>query len=1420
MQSKEEKLLETIIDDYKFHTPELQDFDGCVYEFENEILETQPTLRGFEFIKNLVDNVDAFYEENSDNLCSDLSKIFESEDLPKKIQKMQYNGTEKADASVINNRKYYPSYILYKECIERVEKLICKKTVKQTTNNVNIYYGNLLSKEKDFKLQENNEVFLENSIENKETEDKKTDNHFILTKLENKEVFLENSIENKETEDKKTNNHFILTKLENKEELRKSENNFFHTKLENKEEEVRKEDNYVILKKLENLLENNGEISLDLKNFYLNEIESNPNDLNISKSLIAILFFRISDSLIKPEIIYKVLENLEKNIKSISLNSNDNKFLEKILKNLEFLYSKKKDDKIFIEKTWNFLVSIISIACNTNQCIKILSLNFIIELCKSSFELTKTILDVIVMEYSSINNFTICKLPFKDFLILKIIETRFFKNNKIMENELNYIMNVLFNRITFKEKFIDKNNLIENEKLFISDNFDIYEFLKNIICVFDTNCFSRIIIFYFLNIFLSNFMYFIENRNYQSKIFDIFDIYFEKSFLMIKNEKKNLINNFTVEEEIFYCYILKTEGICETIQYFSTRLVLLLTSFIKKRICLIKSFRSLSKGCQIRFLTFTDRIYIIGVLIKFINKSENNKFKENINQEENVLKNSISSENSKKNNSYNILLEYTFDILESLNYKKLFEFIMNIRNSNIGTNLLKKIFKKLLIYLMERKNCSLIFEWYFDCLSDTKKRKTVLKSSKLKKILKDFTTLKIFTAVYISHDFKNIVKYFELPIYEIILFLKTHTFNLSYLVKRYSKYHSNEFSIYLPEIINIFETRIKVIEKKHIGYYNNIIGILINIFSQNNINFCFKAKLKIYLEEMIFIEPFTKKCGILLNILGFHKEFYNFHFKKYNISPNRRDFLVLCSIGDKRFKDKIQNSMFGLVLYLNLYPNEIIIYEKCIRLFLDKMEKSIKIEDEIYFIYLLKILKRELKKSLNHQINEKKIKNISKSNKTLKTKRNIILNQQKDFKNIFLSSNTEEPPSSNEIYFCIISSKMHIFKNLLIKSTPLSHICFQLLYIGLISGAILPQMIISEFLFYCCIFFKKNTIKDITVRYGKIIITNFKIFISYLNSYFEKRMNFSQNNIFIPTIFQHIKTKKHKILFIDNIFEIIESTDLFTFYFILNNLSNTQFSKKEIYYIIKHCENILETQILCLKKERNYEQLKLLLKFKYLFLFKETLKIKDKRIFDRNLFQIDLNDIFCKETFIKKEYFLRPRDGWTELNGYYNEKFGCTETLEVLKKLAQSEMGKEVKSEENGERRRIANFLADTCILTDTTEYIYLRDKFLSTIKQISKKIEHYLPVSIMEATYIMQAAQVYYNEATRKEKPRFARKKNIERKISKLVLSKDLLEKARKQEKLFTSETKILKKIMREFNLNLSSVTDLSEALVKKNKS
>ncbi|TBT98688.1 hypothetical protein CWI36_2276p0010 [Hamiltosporidium magnivora] len=188
---------------------------------------------------------------------------------------------------------------------------------------------------------------------------------------------------------------------------------------------------------------------------------------------------------------------------------------------------------------------------------------------------------------------------------------------------------------------------------------------------------------------------------------------------------------------------------------------------------------------------------------------------------------------------------------------------------------------------------------------------------------------------------------------------------------------------------------------------------------------------------------------------------------------------------------------------------------------------------------------------------------------------------------------------------------------------------------------------------------------------------------------------------------------------------------------------------------------------------------------------------------------------------VQKRFDRMSRNGWLATLRYYNEKFGCTLDIDAFKKLAQSEMGMEVISDKNGERRRIATCLTEPCILTDTTEYINLRDKFLSKIKEISMKEigkvvvrtrKH--PNELVDSKVLDLINRVVGEYAG----PRSAWKESIESKISKLVLSKDLLEKARKQEKLSTSETKRLKKIMREFNLNLSSVTDLSEALVKKN--
>ncbi|TBT99321.1 hypothetical protein CWI36_2019p0010, partial [Hamiltosporidium magnivora] len=89
---------------------------------------------------------------------------------------------------------------------------------------------------------------------------------------------------------------------------------------------------------------------------------------------------------------------------------------------------------------------------------------------------------------------------------------------------------------------------------------------------------------------------------------------------------------------------------------------------------------------------------------------------------------------------------------------------------------------------------------------------------------------------------------------------------------------------------------------------------------------------------------------------------------------------------------------------------------------------------------------------------------------------------------------------------------------------------------------------------------------------------------------------------------------------------------------------------------------------------------------------------------------------------VQKRLERMPRNGWPATLRYYNEKFGCTLDIDAFKKLAQNEAEREIRQEENRERRRIATCLTEPCTLTDTTEYINLGDKFLSKIKEISEK--------------------------------------------------------------------------------------------------
>ncbi|TBU20344.1 hypothetical protein CWI38_0086p0010, partial [Hamiltosporidium tvaerminnensis] len=138
--------------------------------------------------------------------------------------------------------------------------------------------------------------------------------------------------------------------------------------------------------------------------------------------------------------------------------------------------------------------------------------------------------------------------------------------------------------------------------------------------------------------------------------------------------------------------------------------------------------------------------------------------------------------------------------------------------------------------------------------------------------------------------------------------------------------------------------------------------------------------------------------------------------------------------------------------------------------------------------------------------------------------------------------------------------------------------------------------------------------------------------------------------------------------------------------------------------------------------------------------------------------------IRCVLFAVQTRFDRMPRNGWKEIQSYYNEKFSCTETFD----------------EENGERRRIATCLAEPLVVRTRKLPNELVD---STVLDLINRIvgeyaDSHVPMTITDI------AQVCYDDETQ----------------------------------LSSSQTKSLKKIMREFNLDLNKTNDLSEALVKKN--
>ncbi|TBT98456.1 hypothetical protein CWI36_2382p0010, partial [Hamiltosporidium magnivora] len=123
-----------------------------------------------------------------------------------------------------------------------------------------------------------------------------------------------------------------------------------------------------------------------------------------------------------------------------------------------------------------------------------------------------------------------------------------------------------------------------------------------------------------------------------------------------------------------------------------------------------------------------------------------------------------------------------------------------------------------------------------------------------------------------------------------------------------------------------------------------------------------------------------------------------------------------------------------------------------------------------------------------------------------------------------------------------------------------------------------------------------------------------------------------------------------------------------------------------------------------------------------------------------------------------------PRNGWPATLRYYNEKVGWTLDIDAFKKLAQNEVERKIRQEENTERRRIANFLTELCTMTDTTdqikqisekeiEKVMIRTRKLPSIlvdskvldlinRIIGKYADYYVSMTITAVARIIQAAR------------------------------------------------------------------------------
>lgn len=214
-----------------------------------------------------------------------------------------------------------------------------------------------------------------------------------------------------------------------------------------------------------------------------------------------------------------------------------------------------------------------------------------------------------------------------------------------------------------------------------------------------------------------------------------------------------------------------------------------------------------------------------------------------------------------------------------------------------------------------------------------------------------------------------------------------------------------------------------------------------------------------------------------------------------------------------------------------------------------------------------------------------------------------------------------------------------------------------------------------------------------------------------------------------------------------------------------------------------------------------------------------------------------------------------PRGGWNKAHNVFCEKYNTNVDPLEFKRRAQKALttsngkqcsNREFKLEATKRRKTVIDLAGESSLFIGENQMRTLKifkEKVLSlkkervedvertkkipsikvdglrleaVIKSVECYVEEHPPIDMSDIVRILQAAQICYQEVTRKEVKPSVWKDSILKKIESLNAKVELLSRVKDFGKLSTEEKAIAKKIMRELNLKACLHHDVSEAMAR----